>query len=73
MAGTVDLVLKWTLAIVYAAMGALMGSAFAFVAVKIVLLFIGTSALSAQAVQTIVIVATIISALLAAIGFLRQR
>lgn len=73
MSGTVDLVLKWTLAIVYAAMGALMGSAFAFVAVKIVLLFIGTSALSAQAVQTIVIVATIISALLAAVGFLRQR
>jgi hypothetical protein len=73
MAGTVDLFLKWTLSIVYAGMGALMGSAFAFVAVKIVLLFIGTSALSAQAVQAIVIVATIISALLAAIGFLRQR
>lgn len=73
MAGTVDVALKWTLAVVYAGMGALMGSALAFVAVKIALLFIGPSAIPAQAVQTIVIVATVASALLAAIRFLRQR
>lgn len=73
MGVTVDLVLKCTFAVVYAAAGALIGGAFVFVSVKFGLLFLGTEALSVKAIQALVIGAAAIAGILAAIGYLRQR
>ena len=72
MAGTVDLFLRWTLAAVYAELGALFGAAIAFVAIKILLLVLGTTVLSVKAVQAIVIAVAVGSALLGAVGFIRR-